>query len=459
MQKVTSNSGAGAAASPPTSAGVPVTGSRRRPSRSALVLGALLVLSSVLVGLHVAHYPEISPIDELQHVDYLYKARDLHGVGRGDLFAQDALREEACRGLDSEFVPPPCGVTPYDPTRFQEGGFNTAYVHPPVYYTVTAWIGTAISTVLGTDTLVTGGRLVGVLWLGTALAVLWRMMGDRGVDDPTRAGVLLFAMSSPVVLFQASTISPDATALLAGALCLWAVTRYDRGTAAWWVPALAAGLAVSLKSTNVIGVGAAVLFLLIRHLQRRAGTEERSPARRPDWLAVVAMGGAVGLVSAVFLVLSSSLAAVDASRIPMLERMQASTFPLDGLLTNIRITPLQIEGLSVFRWGPLTVIAALVGFGLAVAAITSIAVTRPGDPVRAIAGAGIVAVLLAGPLFVLVNYVLSGIYTGVPPRYSLAAAPAMIVAAGAALDRAPVRWVLPLLGSVTVGLTVFRLVS
>lgn len=460
MQRVMSNGDSGAPVPEPTTGPPQVDRPRRWDrSRSAIVLAGLLVTAAVLVGLHVADYPQVSPIDELQHIDYLYKARDLEGVGRGDLFGHEAMDEEACRGLDAEFVPPACGVTPYNPRAFQEGGYNTAYVHPPVYYTVTAWIGSAISAVLQTETLVTGGRLVGVLWLGAALAVLWRLMGDLGVRDGTRAGVLLLTMCSPLVLFQASTISPDATALLAGALCLWAVMRYDRGTIPWWVPALAAALAVSLKSTNIIGVGAAVLYLAIRHLQRRAGVAERSSARRPDWLVVVAMGAAVALVSLGFLVLSSSLASIDARKIPMLARMRAPTFPLDGLVSNVRITPLQIESLSVFAWGPLTVIASLVGLGLAIGSIVSIAMSEPGDSVRAVAGAGLVSVLIAGPMFVLVNYLLSEIYTGIPARYSLAAAPAMIVATAVALDRLSVRWLLPFAGVIAVGLTAFRLLS
>ena len=80
----------------------------------------------------------LSPLDELQHVDYLDQASRFDFVHNGERVGQLAMREQACRTVDSPgFVSPPCKAKDLKPVQFQEGGFNTASADPPTYYVLT----------------------------------------------------------------------------------------------------------------------------------------------------------------------------------------------------------------------------------------------------------------------------------------------------------------------------------
>src|SRR6478672_4908576 len=153
-----------------------------RPSPGSLAAAvALMALAAVLVVLHVRAYTALSPLDELQHVDYLDQASRFDFVHDGERVGQLAMREQACRTVDSPgFVSPPCHARHLTPVQFQEGGFNTASGDPPTYYAVTGLLARVAIHLPGVDSLVTGGRLVGALWLGLGLIgtfVLARRLG------------------------------------------------------------------------------------------------------------------------------------------------------------------------------------------------------------------------------------------------------------------------------------------
>ncbi len=140
-----------------------------RPSPGSLAAAvALMALAAVLVVLHVRAYTALSPLDELQHVDYLDQASRFDFVHNGERVGQLAMREQACRTVDSPgFVSPPCKAKDLKPVQFQEGGFNTASADPPTYYVLTGLAARALVHLPGVDSLVTGGRLVGGSVAGT----------------------------------------------------------------------------------------------------------------------------------------------------------------------------------------------------------------------------------------------------------------------------------------------------
>jgi 4-amino-4-deoxy-L-arabinose transferase-like glycosyltransferase len=131
------------------------------------------------------------------------------------------MREEACRGIDSPFKPPPCNSN-LTPDQFQEQGYNTAAVHPPGYYFATAAVASILVAVHGTHDLVTAGRLVGILWLGLGLALTWFAARRLGSGTAARTAVIMMVASAPAVVYYDSIINTDAAAIFAGALVLWA---------------------------------------------------------------------------------------------------------------------------------------------------------------------------------------------------------------------------------------------
>jgi len=404
-----------------------------------IAAAALVAFGALIVILHVADYQRVSPSDELQHFDYMVRVvRDHEVVHRGDVFTQEALRTEACRGVDYDFPAPACRAGAYDPRQFQEGGYNTAYIHGPAYYAISGGIAAALSGAVGSDSIFTTGRLAGVLWLGAALVLMWLCMGEFGAGWPMRVVTLLLVITAPLVMEATSTINPDATALLAGAAVLYVVLRVERG-ARWWPAGLVAVGAVLLKSTNLVAVGLGVLFLIIRHVQKgRAeawGLRDRAAVWRTV-LVVGVMGAGTAAVGAVWAGYSSSTARVPAMTIPMVKRYHTESIGLRQVLRNVPtgITPLdtpyvpsEVKALWVEPAAQLVDRLFLVG--LAVAALLG----APGSRQRALAMATLVTLALVGPLMVVVNFLFQGTYVDIPRRYGLSLVPALAVALPALL--------------------------
>lgn len=415
-----------------------------RESRSSVLAIALIVaFGVVLVGLHVRDYTRLSPIDELQHLDYVNRVvREGEVVRRGDHFRQDAMRTEACQGLDATFPVPPCGLDRYDPATFQEEGFNTAYINPPVYYAISGYTALGISTVIGSDSLFTAGRFTGAFWLGAALLLLWLAMSELRIHWRVRVPILVLLMTAPTVLEAVATINPDATALFAGAAVLLAVLRWERTGRVGW-PALASAVALMLKSTNILAVGMGLIYILIRYLQRSraagegdamddAGPAEPRPSLPPILGVSAAMVAAVATVSVVWLVIGSAIARVPIGEIPMQARFHVDSIGITAFLSNLTtgFTPLDspyIPAELMTAWiSPTSVIVdRLFLVGLGTAAFTA----RPGSQLRAIALASLIALALVGPGFVLVNYLLiDGVYVTIPRRYGVSVMPGVAIA-------------------------------
>src|ERR1019366_2999316 len=125
----------------------------------------LVVVPLLLVSLHVRAYTKLSPIDELEHIDYMFRSPGLHPVIAGTTLVEPAMREEACRGLDSVYPTPPCDTKKLSISVFQDQGYDTAYIHPPTYYDTTWAAGELVKTATGAKSWVTAWRLVGALWL------------------------------------------------------------------------------------------------------------------------------------------------------------------------------------------------------------------------------------------------------------------------------------------------------
>jgi len=407
---------------------------RRSPRRASVLAGLCVVaLGGLLVGLHVRDYERVSPSDELQHYDYLVRLmRDGEVVRRGDLFAEESLRTEACQGLDAPFSIPRCGLHRYRAGDFQEGGYNTAYIHPPTYYGISGAGAAALSAATGSDSLFTTGRLMGTVWLMGALALLWLAMGELGVPWSARAVSVVLVMTAPVVLEATATINPDATALFAGSSVLYAVLRWERHRR-WWPTALAATFALALKSTNIIALVVGLAYVGLRQLEgRRASRASGSePMPRESLVLAASILGGAGLVAILWVGVSSAMALVPTEEIPMAARFHADSIGVADVLrnTNTGFTPLDtpyIPAELATAWAaPVAVLVdRLFLVGLGVAAFAS----PTGSRMRAIALATLVALAVVGPAFVVANFVLQGTYVDIPRRYGLAAVPGMVVA-------------------------------
>jgi hypothetical protein len=447
--------------------------SRRSSLLDRLALLAALALLVVLIGVHEHVYTKLSPIDELQHIDYVDKATSLHIVRRGEHVGQAAMSEEACRGVDAPgFEAPTCGQETYYPAEFQEGGLNTASVHTPVYYAITGWIASAARAVGITHSLVTSARLVGILWLGAAVALLWRLLVAAAARPITQFSLIALLVSSPLVLHATATVNPDAGGLLAGVLLLTAVLRWEHGRCPLVVPVAASVFVILLKFTNIAVIGLVLIYLLGRAYQRHqpavlalgGGADLRARFTDPELrrvlrLAVVIVVAALG-TWLLWSIVQSMVALVAANEIPMNEGLKANHFPTYELVREMRseLTPFNNPYLPPFlRVASITAMISLVDLGSLIV-MGGAAFVRPvGSATRSLAVACFGAMITLGPVIAISTYVSNGVIIPTPARYGLPILPALLLVAIPLVDRhAVTRWLVALGAAVSVALVLTR---
>ncbi len=428
-----------------------------------LALACCIVLAFVVVGVHVSKYPQLSPIDELQHLDYLYKAPTGGIIAQGERVGERALRDEVCRGLDAAFAIPSCDApAPLDPDAFQERGYNTAYVHPPPYYVVTGVGAHAIEAITGAS-FHSSARMIGAAWLSLAVWLVWRLLVHRGATPVAQCSLLSLVIVAPSVVFASATASPDATSLLCGAAMLAAVVLWDEGIVPVWALGVAAVFTLGLKFTHVGAIGLAVVFLAVRSAQQAPPAEWRSSSvyRHYGRALAVVLGSAFGAL-ALWTIVQSVLAIEPEGNIPMVQTLRADEFPASQLLEQVDATfsPLQTPYYApVLRSheiiGLNSVLDAAVLVAVASVAVFSIARSRE----RAVGAATAVAMLTLGPVTVLSNYFSSTtVADPIPARYGLPLVPAAVLCAAPALERRWVRVGVAALATVAVALVLQQLI-
>jgi hypothetical protein len=404
----------------------------------------------VLVVLHTTAYTVIGPKDELQHIDYADKVAHLEYPRFPEPIGQRPLREQACRRIDSPFnaAVPPCDQPEYDASQFQEGGLSTQTFHPPLYYVAVGIPARVVAKVFGFDGLVGVERLLGAVWLGAALCLMYAAARRLGADPWITVALLLMVASTGQILYVHSTVSNDATAVFTGALCLWAVMR-DKAT--WRTGALLvlAGLvAGGTKITNGFGVGAACLFAFFAPWARAAATDLWSRLRPGALLA----GGY--LVATLAWQLAFQKTQLIAPRdLSIFNRFKPATFDLGTVLWqapayanpfstsvaphNVHAAPAYVPELFS---GPVPqLMSVVIGLVLVAGAYGSWALfTRERSPATVLGASASTLLLVGGPLqFALVYFSTTAGYT--EARYAFSVVPAMVVTC-ALLATRKARW-------------------
>ena len=427
------------------------------------VAAFLLVLGLGSVALHTDGYTKVSPIDELQHIDYLYRAP--FPPAYADKVGQDAMREQACRGLDfvgeGERVCTTKDV--YDPATYQERGYSTGSVNSPVYYTLTKVVAVPLQAVTGLDSLVTAGRMVGGLWLGLGLAITYLTAVRRGVRRSSAAAVMALLGASPVLVFPSSIITPESMGLLSGAVVLATLTWWERRRTALAAVGfvLAAVLVTAAKMTFILPVGAAALTLLIT--SRRPGESHplKRFATRDAALAVTASVAALGSALA-WMVVQAMRPQMDPEALPDLAtRFLVPEFPWRGLMESglTLVTPLSSPWAVVgdpIQMNFTTLLPSAVLTAGIVAAGLFRAVPKPH---LSLATATLVVAVLGGLGLVAVNYVTSDSYFPLPARYGSGLVAAMAVSTAAAIRGRRAAIAVALVAAVALVISLVRLTA
>jgi hypothetical protein len=421
------------------------------------LLGILLVAVLITV-LHSQAFTRLSLLDETQHGDSLYRAARGEIVRAGDLIGPEIIAEFEIRGgyFGSELEP------------FE----NSAYAHPPTYYFLTAAPARLIRFLTPVESLLTAGRLVGALWSWAALVVLWDACRRRGAGVVARWGVVLLLAATPATLHFTATVNTDAAAAFTGALVVWAVLRWDEGWDGRVGLAVLAGVGVfvgMVKFTHLMAVGAGALFLLLRSAPVRAagvaaGTGLRSIARRIDRrrvLAATTLLGAGLLASAFWLAVAAGTAQVDPSTFAINEQYEVDTFDWRTAAANLRAMASPFgdghipHELGLLKELPLRRLLDWLVLG----AVFGAAIMAAAPWQRSLAQGFSFAMVVGGPLFVVILYVTQGLYFAVPPRYGLALAPGLLLLVAVASRTRAYTWGLLAFGAVTYGATLYVLLN
>ena len=272
--------------------------------------------------IHIVQYSQFSPIDELRHLDYSLQITSGHVPEIGDKLGQDAMREEACRGIDLPFREPPCDSATFDPMAFRDDGWQTAAPHPPVYYILSGISGRTLSGLGIFDGTLVGARLMSALLFGFGFVACFAAGRQLGVRPfPLLAGLGLL-LTMPGALHSASIVNPDSMAMLVGGGALLAAIRWKNGllSARWLI--LVGGLVGLTKLTNLLMLLAVVAWLVTDALsQKRTEQSARSPIKTPLLMFVTG-----ALTSGAWTVIQGMRATINPEIIP-----QNKIFKYDGV--------------------------------------------------------------------------------------------------------------------------------
>lgn len=426
----------------------------------------LFLVAMVAASVHIARYTEFSPIDELRHVDYAMRVSKLDFPRYGDLLGQESMREEACRGVELAWIPPPCESESFDPVDFRDDGYQIASIHPPSYYLGAGWFARVAMALGISDSFVDPARVFSALLLAAGLMVTYVAGRVLGLRAPPLLVALTFVPLAPTVLHSASTVNPDSSAILVGGIVLLVALLWERGRVPTWVLPLAGALATGIKFTSMLAVLVVAAVFLVRAdvlgywraRRARAATvaatvpgdgsdRERAgghavdangvvPAAwrtRPEYLRAVLWLVLPALsVAAIWNGIDGWRAVVEPIVIPQVRENQAHGLPSLQFLFD----PHQVYawfpptgGLDTHQFLSVYVVDVRTMMTFLFAGATLMASFRVNrrDDISLFAVSALVAGVLGGPAYVLLNAIVQDILLVLPDRYGLSLLPFLTV--------------------------------
>jgi len=460
-----------------------VTGSQRAVGPALRRLAPyvyLFVIGMLAAGVHIARYTELSPIDELRHLDYAMRASSFHQPRLGDLLSQDAMRVEACRGIDRviEWTDPPCDSKVFDPVRFRDDGYQTASPHPPTYYLGAGWFARAAQAVGLSESFVDPARVFSALLFAAGLMAAFTAGRMARVRAAPLLAALTFVPAMPAALHASSTVNPDSTAILVGSLVMLLGLAWERGRLPLWTLAVAGVLAGGTKVTSLLAVAVVAGLFAVRarpltlartwrarrwaaHANETesappypAADEDLSPRRPLEYaVALLVMVGSAVVVSGTWITIDRMRATIDPILVPQNQFLASHGIPGPFVV---------FAPSNVFSWLPpwngydpvrftspyvFDVRMLMVYLFAGAVLMASLRVNRR-ETLTIFAFGCVVAALIGGPTFVLLNAAISHVIAGPEARYGLSLVP-FIVAITASFARNKIGTTMLWLGSLT----------
>ncbi len=234
-------------------------------SRTILALVYLAIAAAIVIPVVFGGGQPMSRIDEPTHADFAYQVAQGHIPAKGDVIAPEIRSLWACMGQE-RYTLPTCGTTPW-PWLFPYDADQYNFSHPPLYYVTVGLPARAVAAVTPLN-FVEAGRLTGILWLTAGMFMLYVALRRWRVDPAIAMVAPLLLVSFPRVLHASTTINPDATATLGGALALWLAAKiFLEDDHHWLLPVVFTGLIGMLKFINTIPFVALAILAIARALR------------------------------------------------------------------------------------------------------------------------------------------------------------------------------------------------
>ena len=436
----------------------------------------LFVVAMLAAGVHIARYTEFSPIDELRHVDYAMRASSFHAPRLGDVLSQDAMREEACRGLDLPWEDQPCNTKKFAPLHFRDLGYQTASAHPPTYYLGAGWFARAAEGLGISNSFLDPARVFSALLFAAGLMVAFAAGRLAGIRAAPLLAALTFVPVMPAALHASSTVNPDSSAILAGAVVMLFGLLWERGRVPLWTLAVAGAVAGGTKFTSLLAVAVMCGVFLVRARpieltrawweRRRArkaatiaarvddgigdGGDERDHERDDDGLpelpgadpsisprrpfeylvGTVVMLGTAFVVSGLWLAFDRMRATIDPIEVPQNQSLAFHSIPPASSVISITqlfawLPPWNgydpVRFTSTYVWDARTLMTYVFAGAVILAALR---VARR-DTISLFGIGCLVAALVGAPAFVLLNVGVSKVLSNPEARYGLSLVPFM----------------------------------
>ena len=387
------------------------------------------LLAFIPAFIHIVQYRQFSPIDELRHLDYALQITRGQVPKLGDKLGQDAMREEACRGIDYQWLDPPCDSIRFTPAAFRDDGYQTASPHPPTYYILSGISGRILRGLGILDGAIDGVRLMSALLFGFGFVATFAAGRQLGVRPfPLLAGLSVL-VTLPGALHSASIVTPDSFAMLAGGGALLAAVLWKKNliSTRWLI--VVGGLVGFTKLTNLVMLLAVVAWLVVDALlQKRSDQKFLSLIKAP---ALMFSAGA--LTSGAWIFSDRMRATISPDIVPQNMMLKFNGLPPLKHLLNPEVLltwfpPGRSFDSARFFNQYVSLMRSLV-FPLLIGAIIMSALrARKGNDIAFLSLFAGLAGFVGAPVFVLGTAMSAGILIGAEGRYAVCLLPVYVIA-------------------------------
>ena len=238
---------------------------------------------------------------------------------------------------------------------FRDQGYQTATAHPPTYYLGAGFFARAAKGLGISKSFLDPARVFSALLFAAGLMVAFAAGQLAGVRRGPLLAALTFVPVMPAALHASSTVNPDATAILVGALVMLLGLLWERGRLPLWGLAIAGAVAGGTKFTSLLAVAVVGFLFLVRSRPRslvRAWREGRraavvtvpadedvSPRRPIEYLVgFVVMAAAAFVVSGAWLAFDRLRATIDPIQVPQNQMLAFHGIPpADSVISSMQI--------------------------------------------------------------------------------------------------------------------------